>query len=77
MWRFFGFVCSSSLGLAAVFYYTGQAEDTRPVQSEKAEARVVQDADRARKVGEAPVNPSTIHVGAISSAAPSSSTRRS
>ncbi len=32
MWRFFGFVALVIAGLAAVFYYKGQAEDNKVVQ---------------------------------------------
>lgn len=35
MWRFLGFVALVIAGLAAVFYYTGQAEDTKAVHALK------------------------------------------
>lgn len=42
MWRFFGFVALVIAGLAAVFYFKGQAEDEKGVQSaKKSEQRTV------------------------------------
>lgn len=66
MWRFFGFVALVILGLAAVFYYKGQADDNKvAMATKKIEQRVVKNLIEPAKAAVVRVNTTSTPVNGI------------